>query len=488
MRVLFVMRNHGYLRNYVSTIRLLAERGHQVIVASRGRERHQPVDSQSFLLALCREVPAISYERMPLRTDEWVPLASELRAARNVLRYRHPTFRKSHKLRERAEAHAVKHAPHLARLLPRGRLAASAVSAVLGAMEHTVPTAAKLDAWLEKLQPDAMVVTPLVDFNSSQIDHVKGAKAKGIPVALAVASWDNLTNKGVIAVPPDRVLVWNQPQADEAVTLHGTPRAHVRVTGAPLFDEWFEARPSGSREDFCHRIGLDPGRPYILYLCSSGFIAPEEVAYVDRWISALRSAAPGALRDCGVLIRPHPGTAAPWQDVDFSHHSGVSIWPRQGAFPLLENTKHDYFDSLHHAAAVAGINTSGMIEAGIVGRRSFTVLEPAFAETQEGAVHFHHLSRDGFLAVATSLDEHHRQLATELEQPSTRDSFAPFLTSFVRPHGLDAAATPRLVGEIEALAELHPAPTRRGRFGRLVADAARAALVPHAQPHSQETQ
>ena len=404
------------------------------------------------------------------------------------LRYRHPTFRKSHKLRQRAEAHAAKHAPHLARVLPDGRLAASAVSALLGVMEHTIPTAPKLDAWLEKMQPDAMVATPLVDFNSSQIDHVKGARAKGIPVALAVASWDNLTNKGVIAVQPDRVLVWNQPQADEAVTLHGTPRANLRVTGAPLFDEWFEAAPSGSREDFCHRIGLEPDRPYILYLCSSGFIAPEEVAYVDRWIAALRSAAPAVLRDCGVLVRPHPGTAAPWQDVDFSHHSGVSVWPRQGAFPLLENSKQDYFDSLHHAAAVAGINTSGMIEAGIVGRRSFTILEPAFAETQEGAVHFHHLTREGFLSIATSLDEHHRQLATELERPSTRDSFGPFLTSFVRPHGLHAPATPRLVEEIEALAELHPAPTRRGRLGRLVADAARAALVPHAQPHSQETQ
>jgi hypothetical protein len=488
MRVLFVMRNHGYLRNYVSTIRLLADRGHQVIVASRGRERHQPVDSQSFLLALCREVPAITYERMPLRTDEWVPLASELRAARNVLRYRHPAFRNSHKLRERAEAHAAKYATHLRHVLPKGRLAASAMSALLGTIERTVPTASKLDAWLEKMQPDAMVVTPLVDFNSSQIDHVKGARAKGIPVALAVASWDNLTNKGVMAVQPDRVLVWNQPQADEAVTLHGTPRTSVRVTGAPLFDEWFEARPSGSREEFCHRIALDPRRPYILYLCSSGFIAPEEVAYVDRWITALRSAAPAALRDCGVLVRPHPGTAAPWRDADFSHHSGVSVWPRQGAFPLLENTKQDYFDSLHHAAAVVGINTSGMIEAGIVGRRSFTVLEPAFAETQEGAVHFHHLTREGFLSIAASLAEHHDQLASELERPSTRESFAPFLTSFVRPHGLDAPATPRLVDEIEALAGLHPAPTRRGRLGRLVGDAARAALIPHAQPHSQETQ
>src|SRR5262245_37702503 len=103
MRVLFVMRNHGYLRNYVSTIRMLAGRGHEVIVASRGRERHQPVDTDAFLLDLCREMPAISQERTPLRTDQWVPLAAEVRAARNALRYRHPAFRDSHKLRERAE-------------------------------------------------------------------------------------------------------------------------------------------------------------------------------------------------------------------------------------------------------------------------------------------------------------------------------------------------------------------------------------------------
>jgi hypothetical protein len=488
MRVLFVMRNHGYLRNYVSTIRMLADRGHQVIVGSRGRERHQPVDSQSFLLDLCRDVPAVSYERMPLRADEWVPLASEIRAARNALRYRHPAFHRSRKLRERAERHAAKYAPHLSKVLPDNWLAARAASSVLRGIEHTIPTAGKLDQWLDKMRPDAMVVTPLVDFNSSQVDHVKGARARGIPVALAVASWDNLTNKGVITVQPDRVLVWNQPQADEAVMLHGTRRSNVRITGAPLFDEWFDARPSRSRDEFCRRIGLDPGRPYLLYLCSSGFIAPEEVSYVDRWIGALRSSSRGALRECGVLIRPHPGTAAPWQEADFSHHDAVSVWPRQGAFPLSDHAKRDYFDSLHHAAAVAGINTSGMIEAGIVGRRSFTILEPAFEETQEGAVHFHHLTRPGFLAVAASLDEHHAQLAQELQRPSSRESFAPFLESFIRPHGLGDAATPRLADEIEALAELRPAPTRRGRLGRLVADTARAVLLPNAQPHSPETQ
>ena len=488
MRVLFVMRNHGYLRHYASTIRLLAERGHQVIVGSRGPERHQPVDSQSFLLGMSEEFPGISSERIPVRSDEWMPLAAEIRAARSVMRYRHPVFRRSHKLLERAEAHAAKHAPHLAAWLPDNRLAASAASGLLAAMEHAIPTAPKLDAWLNKLKPDAMVVTPLVDFNSSQVDYVKSGKAKGIPVALAVASWDNLTNKGVMAVRPDRVMVWNQPQVDEAVRLHGIRPEDVKITGAPLYDDWFDARPATTQHDFCRRIGLDPAFPYILYLCSSSFIAPEEIVYVDRWITALRQSGTPELSNCGVLVRPYPGMAAAWQAADFSHHHNVSVWPRQGAFPLFSDVKQEYFESLHHCVAVAGINTSGMIEAGIVGRRSFTILEPEFAETQEGAVHFHHLTRSGFLAVATSLDQHHVQLAEELRHPSSRDSFAPFLESFVRPHGLAVPATPHLVEEIEALAQLHPAPARPGRLSRLATRVARAALVTHAQPHRQPTQ
>ena len=488
MRVLFVMRNHGYLRHYASTIRLLAERGHQVIVGSRGPERHQPVDSQSFLLGMCEDFPGISSERIPVRADEWMPLAAEIRAARNVMRYRHPVFRQSHKLLERAESHAAKHAPHLAGWLPKNGIAASAASGVLAAMEHAIPPAAKLDAWLRKLKPNAMVVTPLVDFNSSQTDYVKSGKARGIPVALAVASWDNLTNKGVMVVKPDRVLVWNQPQVDEAVRLHGMKPTDVKITGAPLYDDWFAARPATTHGDFCRRIGLDATVPYILYLCSSSFIAPDEIAYVHRWITALRESGRPELRECGVLVRPYPGMATSWQDADFSRYPNVSVWPRQGAFPLFADVKQEYFESLHHSVAVAGINTSGMIEAGIVGRRSFTILEPEFAETQEGAVHFHHLTRQGFLAIATSMNQHHAQLSEEMRQPSNRESFAPFLQSFVRPHGLDVPATPHLVQEIEALADLHPAPTRPGRLSRLATRVARAALVPHAQPHRQPSQ
>ena len=98
---------------------------------------------------------------------------------------------------------------------------------------------------------------------------------------LAVASWDNLTNKGLIQICPDRVLVWNALQEREAVEMHGIPAERVRKTGAQLYDHWFEMKPSFSRADFCaHAGGLDPDEPIVLYLCSSSFICRDEVAFV----------------------------------------------------------------------------------------------------------------------------------------------------------------------------------------------------------------
>ncbi len=482
------MRNHGYLRNYASTIRALAARGHQVVIGSRGAERHMPVDTPGFLDALQREFPSVTVERLPRRADEWSSLAAVVRAARNALRYRHPLFRRATKLMARADRHLETQAPHLARWLPSRWPVAAFASLILTRIERAIPAGEDIEAWFDRLQPDAVVVTPLVDFNSYQIDYVKSARHRGTPVALAVASWDNLTNKGVIAVEPDRVLVWNEAQGREATVLHGIPPDHVCVTGAPLFDDWFEMTPSTTRSVFCANVGLDPARPFILYLCSSSFIAPDEAEYVRRWIQALRTSSIDSLRSCGVLVRPHPGSVAAWEHTTVADLDDVALWPRTGALPLDDNSKGAYFDSLHHSAAVVGINTSGMIEAGIVGRRSFTVLEPAFADTQEGTLHFAHLTGDGFLTVASNLEEHHSQLAAELEHRSTQGTFAAFLQSFVRPAGLGTPATPLLVEAIERLGTSASSPLMRPRLAPLVARAARAMLITHAKSHRQAAQ
>jgi hypothetical protein len=426
------------------------------------------VDTERFVAELSRSHPSVRLEILPKRRDGWRRFATSLRAFRNALRYRHPAFARAPALAERASQKLAKEAPRLANRVPRSWAAARALSRLASVVEAAIPTDPDIDRTVAALAPDAMIVTPLVDFDSYQVDYVKTARHLGIPVGAAVASWDNLTNKGVIGVQPDRVIVWNEAQKREAIELHGVQPDAVRVTGAQLFDEWFDRQPTAGRDDFCARVGLDASRPFLLYLCSSLFIARDEVPFVRRWLDALRRSEVAALRDCGVLIRPHPGHAGAWTGVDLSEFGNVAVWPRAGELPLFDDAKHAYYDSLHLASAVVAVNTSGMIEAGIVGRRSFTLLAPEFAGTQEGTLHFAHLTGPGFLRTARTMDEHHAQLAAELRDPSSRAALAPFIERFVRPRGLAIPATPLVADAIEEVAAIRASAHREPLSARLL--------------------
>ena len=451
MKILFFMTHPGFTRNFESTLALLAERGHAVHLAF---EEGDQVGKPGAISTLAARFPGITFGPAPARDDAWTTIAGAARAARDYLRYLHPCYRHADRLRERAVVWPL---GALLAALGRGPLGSPGglriLDRLLAAVEAIVPSSLVIEAYIRAHRPDAILVTPLVDFNSPQTEHVKSARVLGVPVGLPVASWDNLTNKGLLKVEPDLVTVWNEIQAREAVELHGIPRCKVVVTGAPLFDEWFARRPSTTRAEFCQRVGLPPERPFVLYTCSSAWIAPVETGFVERWLRALR-ARPGPLGAVGVLIRPHPQNADQWRGIDFAALGPVAIWPREPAARVSEASKADFFDSLYHCAGVVGINTSAMIEAGIVGRPVFTPLAPEFRGSQEGTLHFRYLVEvsGGLLTVGETLDEHLTQLGEALADPAVgAEQARRFVASFVRPLGFDRPATPVLADAIERL-------------------------------------
>jgi len=329
-------------------------------------------------------------------------------------------------------------------------LVANGLVRVFTAFERAIPSGAAIEAFIRARRPDAVIVTPLVTDRCSQVDVIKSAQALGIPGVLCVASWDHLTTKGLMRVQPDLVAVWNEAQKTEAVQLHGTDPARVVVTGAQPFDRWFERRPS-DREAFCRRAGLEPGKPFVLFVGSTASIsAPDaELAFVRRWIDAVR--AEPSMSEIGILVRPHPYNAGHWRDVAFDDLPNVAIYPRV-ANPVNEADRQDYFDSLYHSEAIVGVNTTAMIEAAIVGRTVHSVLADEFRDTQSGTLHFRYLLSEngGFLRIATSLAEHATQLAETLRAPAVgRDACARFVASFIRPHGTDVSATPILADALE---------------------------------------
>jgi hypothetical protein len=480
MKILFSVSSFGFLRNFQSTIRLLAERGHAIHVIA---ERTDAIDGQKMVDSLKADHPSIEYEFVPSsRHRLWYALGTGVRAALDYWRYLDARWDHSPKLRGRAAEQAPAFAVAIGSLPVLGSRAGLALLIRLfHAIDRVLPPPAEVTDVFRRIQPDLMLLTPLLYFRSHQVDHIRSARLLGIKSILGVGSWDHLTTKGLIHEVPDRVLVWNEAQKREAIELHGVPADQVVVTGAQAYDHWFSTGPSVERDAFCRQVPLDPGRPFLLYLCSSPFIAPQEVGFVRRWIAAVRANAEPRLRTAGVLVRPHPQNWKQWQDVDLAaEFDNVAFWPKTGVNPIGGAARSDYFDSIYHSEAVVGVNTSAMIESGIIGRPVYTVQAEEFAATQEGTLHFQHLKNvdGGLVFQAQSLDEHTGQLAHMLNgDGAERLRARGFIQGFIRPHGLDVAATPRVVDEIERLAA---SAASIPATASIAARAVRAALVPAA--------
>ncbi|MEJ7891566.1 MAG: hypothetical protein WKF94_02865 [Solirubrobacteraceae bacterium] len=483
MRVLFALITPGFGRLFQSTLTSIAERGHDLDIVFTASLRKVESGDTSVFDDLVSRYPNVTWRAVPIEGHEWENFASSVRHALDWMRYLDPIYADAFALRARAEARVP---PLLRRAVLRADPAGRArIGEALLRMERALPVPRTYERLLAQAQPDLVAVTPMVDMGSTQVDLVRAARQRGIPTVLPVASWDNLTNKGVIREAPDRTFVWNGAQADEAVELHGLARESVVVTGAHSYDHWFVREPSTTRRVFCEQVGLPADRPYVLWLGSSYFIAPDEIRVIRNWLAALRAAG-GPLADVGVLVRPHPSNGQPWRELDAFAHTVV--WPRAGAAPLSEGAKADFYDSIHHSVGVVGINTSAQIETAIIGRPVLTFLADEVADGQTGTLHFDHLRQaggEGLLHVADTLADHLDELRRVVAAEGEPERRSAFLEAFVRPYGLEQPATPRFVDALEELARsfLDPVAERRSDLAlrALLGPIVRAGARPLAQ-------
>jgi hypothetical protein len=487
MKVLFFMSHAGQARNFESTLRGLAERGHSIHLAYDRMEKKNLPGMSDLADALVEEYENItSGPHAKLTKGEWSLVASRLRSSLDSMRYLGPEFRDAPKLRRRAEKFAPSWFGRLMGIAPRALR--GAIRDVVSRAERSRPVDAEVIRYLREHAPDVVLVTPFLEPGTLQVEFVRGANLIGIPTCLCVASWDNLTNKGLIHELPDAVTVWNEAQRDEAVRLHGVPAERVVVTGAVAYDHWFGWKPSRERAEFARDVGLDPARPFVLYAGSSGFIAPDEASFVVEWARELER---HGLADAQVLARPHPSNPLaggnPAQ-AELAAMKSVAIYPPVGANPTNVERRRDYFDSLYHCSAVVGVNTSAFLEAAILGRPVLPLPSERGRETQQGMLHYHHLlnAGGGLLHVAVSWAEHAALLRDALARPHPEGCVSErsrrFTAAFIRPYGLDEPATPRMLAAIEEIAERGAAKmpsadrARAGILGSVVARAARLAV------------
>ncbi|ALK09744.1 hypothetical protein BVIR_1974 [Blastochloris viridis] len=381
--------------------------------------------------------------------------------ALDVLRYDLPMYGSSHFLRARAlklvrRTFGADVFLMWARRRARDKGYAAANDGLKGVLD-SLPAPQHLVDFLRASKPDVMIISPLTPIGSEQSGFILAARQCGIPSLYSMYSWDNLTNKGMLRPTPDFGLVWNQSHRTEASELHGLDQDRVVLTGAPGYDIWFESQPVRERGEFCRSLGLNPDEPFILYTCSSGSIGGrKEASFVESWLTAIRTSGDARLARAGVLVRPHPQNAQIWETNDLSRYGNVAIYPRAGAIPFSGNAREDFYLSIHHAAAVVGINTSAMIESAIINRPIVAFEDEKFDDGHLGTPHYCELLKHDFMIRTRDLAANISVLSRlvgndEALLKCSREANARFIDNFIRPLGRDQSATLCWANAVEAV-------------------------------------
>ncbi len=396
---------------------------------------------------------AVSVVDLPLaRTGPDAEAVSLLRAASDLVLLLHPELEDARWARVRGAKRLLKaarmpdakaRASSFADLAVPARVQASLAGA-LRHVERLVPPEPGLRESIERVGADAVFLVSRCSISGPEPDVLKVARALGLPSAMLVFSWDNLSSKAVLNEHPDRLLVWNRLQVEEAASLHGIPPGSVTVVGAPNFDRFFaELQNAAARLP----VAGGSGPREILYLGSSK-ASTDEPALFTRWLAALRSAGDPVLERARVVLRPHPGSTELW-----------SRWtppddPLLSQQPASKREPATLARALSTAHVAVGLSTTAEIEAAIAGRPVVTFRAGADAPAQAGLKHFYYLLEEhgGFVVDSRTLPEHVRVLGRVLRGEYDREAIRSFVERFVRPRGLDRPVAPAVAAAVLELA------------------------------------
>ncbi|MEE3274138.1 MAG: hypothetical protein VX217_04725 [Acidobacteriota bacterium] len=444
MRVLVAGRSVYHFSYYRSVLEALRSHGHELEL--RFDERWSRGNSDVSLQGFLKENPEVSLQWSKTRED-WLrePLFAlrELRSYSSYLR----RFEQSAYYLDRWRKYLN---PAFTRIdkanAGRWLLGRKSISGAIRLLEAMAPAAKNIVADLRSVAPDVVLASPANMRFTEEVEYIKAARHLGIPTAVLVLSWDNMSTKGLINLHPDLLLAWNQTHASEAILHHGISENRILLTGAPFFDKWFDREQhTVDRSEFLRRVGLPGDMPFVLYLGSSANIARDESWLVTDLIKELSKSS--TLDKASIMVRPHPANARPFAELAQSDQR-VVVWPSDGQLPESGGMQSDFRNSVQYASAIIGINTTAMIDTLALGRPCVAIITQQYENTQMRAQHFQHLFDSGALNVARSMGAAVTQLeAVASGHDDHAEARLAFLSKFLRPQGMDINA-----GELVAAA------------------------------------
>ncbi|MCF8479041.1 MAG: hypothetical protein K9H25_01290 [Rhodospirillum sp.] len=307
----------------------------------------------------------------------------------------------------------------------------------LAARENALPAHPGLLAWVKNLNPDVIVASPCnrnytMEKGFREAHLIRVARDLGIPSVVAVLSWDNLTTKGLIPFQPDLVLCWHDQHVAEAESIHGIPKGQALAVGSPFLDKWLDYRDRAEPpESLIASLGLNPAHPMLLYMGSSKNIATNE-----SWlVLALRDAldAHPALKDTRILVRPHPANRTMVEDL--TGRAGLII--QDSVIPGDRAAMDHLYRCIRGAYAVVGVNTSGMLDTVILDRPCLSPRTDTYSDTHLDAPHFQRMAETGAVDLTDNLDRLVESLARikTVGADPNREARARFVARYIWPLG-----------------------------------------------------
>jgi len=169
---------------------------------------------------------------------------------------------------------------------------------------------AALDRLLAEERPD-VILHPTVLEGLFVSDLARWGTRHGTPTVFIMNSWDNPSTKAMLTEHPDRLVVWGEQTAKDAMRHLKTPADRIVRLGAAQFDI-YRRPPKISPAQFRRKLGVPAGAKILLYAGSSkGLNESRHLQLLEQAIEG------GTLRNCFVVYRPHPWRQYPEGEADF---------------------------------------------------------------------------------------------------------------------------------------------------------------------------
>jgi len=303
----------------------------------------------------------------------------------------------------------------------------------LRALEAFNSRSTPLVDYIYDVRPTCVFASPANMRFCDLVDILIVCRQLSIPLIYLTLSWDNLTTKGLYHVRPDRLLVWNKTQFNEAVHIHKLAPHSISIIGSPFFDKWFSTVDRPIVND---SLNLDK---YILYLGSSKNIAKDESYLVEELSVALSSSVHSSTRSIKIYVRPHPANKLPFARL--KNNPMIHVLNNTN-LPSLDDDKNYFYSLVRGSTMAIAINTSAIIDVTILGGYCGVMLLKEYAPTQAEALHFRYIADSKSVALFTSVYD----VADFLDNnPSRLNTLvcnyrSKFIRDFIRPFGIEISA------------------------------------------------